>query len=114
LKSRIVYVGMELLGIATTPFILICRLLPRLEEIRMAIEMDHPNATEDPSLIYFETHDTFVEETERMAWEYSDDDNRRTPPISDNRQIPQTLEHHRLAPACGLDSFRYSSTNAIP
>ena len=117
LKSRIVYVGMELLGIATTPFILICRLLPRLEEIRMAIEMDHPNATEDPSLIYFETHDTFVDETERMAWEYSDDDNRRTPPVSDNCQTPQIMEHHRLAPAlpaCGLAPLRYSSTNAIP
>lgn len=74
LKSRAVHVGMELLGIASTPFILVFRLLPKLREIRMAIEMENPDSTEDPSLVYFENHDLFVEETARMEWEYSDDD----------------------------------------
>ena len=53
LKPRAVHVMMELLGVIVSPFFLIMRLLPKLDEISIAIEMDSPVSTDHPNL-YFE------------------------------------------------------------
>lgn len=99
LNSRWVHVAMELLGIVIAPFFLIMKLLPKLDQISIAIEMDNPCATEYPN-IYFEepaerkTRDGYYSDAfptftppvsnppddDRLEWEYSDDEeecNRR-------------------------------------
>ena len=53
LKPRAVHVMMELLGVMVSPFFLIMHMLPKLDEISIAIEMDSPVDTDHPNL-YFE------------------------------------------------------------
>jgi hypothetical protein len=44
LNSRIFIIGKELLGILVTPFVLLIRVLPRLNDIRIAFELNNPDS----------------------------------------------------------------------
>lgn len=95
LKPRAVHVMMEVLGIIISPFFLVFRLLPKLDEISIAIEMDGPTSTDHPTLYfeepaeridrngnYFHPPPSFIpalppsvgRDHDAMPWEYSDDD----------------------------------------
>lgn len=50
LDNRALHVLKELVGVLIAPFFLMFKLLPRLDEVRLAIEQDMPEATESPDL----------------------------------------------------------------
>ena len=82
LVSRPVHVVRELFGIFVSPFILICRVLPRIADVRNGIGLNSPNNIENvvpfcddrPPACYLSDFPNNDESHEEIPWNFSDDD----------------------------------------
>ena len=81
LVSRPVHVVRELFGIIVSPFILICKVLPRIADVRNGIGLNSPNNIENvvpfcddrPPACYLSDFPN-EESHEEIPWNFSDDD----------------------------------------